>query len=79
MGLACQAALVLLLEQGQDQALLGAEVVVELADRHLGLLGHLAGRQARVAIGQQPAPRRVKDERAGVHGSGGMCHDRPPL
>jgi hypothetical protein len=65
--LAGQAALILLLEQGQNQALLGAEVVVELAERHPGLLGHLAGRQARVAVGQQPAPRRVKDECAGVH------------
>jgi hypothetical protein len=53
-GLGRQAALVLLLEPGQDQALLGAEVVVELAGRHPGLLGHLAGRQAGVALGQQP-------------------------
>ena len=64
--LAGQAALILILEQRQDEALLGAEVVVQLAQRYSGLIGHLAGRQAAVAIREEPAPRRVKDERASV-------------
>jgi hypothetical protein len=50
--------------------LLGAEVVVELAQRHAGLLGDLAGRQARVAVGQKPAAGGVEDQRAGAHGRG---------
>jgi len=75
--LAVQAALVLLLEQGQDQTLLGAKVVVQLTDRHPGLLSHLAGRQPSIAVGQESAPRRVKDERVGVQGRGsGIRHGR---
>src|SRR5918999_2092662 len=64
--LALQEPLVLLAEQGDDERALGAEVVVQLAQRHPGLLGHLPGRQAGVAVGQQPAPGGLDDARAGV-------------
>ena len=48
------------------QSLLRAEVVVQLAERHPGLLSHLAGRQARIPVGQQPAAGRLHDQRAGI-------------
>ena len=48
-------ALILLLQKREDETLLGAEVVVELAPVALGLVGHLTSRQAPVAVGQQPA------------------------
>src|SRR5215217_2690107 len=66
VGLAGQALLVLHREQGQDESALGAEVVVQLAQRHPGLLGHLSGRQAGVAVGQHPDPGGVEDASAGI-------------
>src|SRR5215207_227776 len=65
-GLALQQAVVLLGEQGDDERALGAEVVVELAQRHPRLLGHLAGGEAGVAVGQQAAPGGLDDARAGI-------------
>ncbi len=67
--LARQTPLILLIKQREDEALLGTEVVMQLAERHSGLLGHLPGRQAAVAVGKQSAPRGVEDERARVCGS----------
>src|SRR5215218_4777497 len=40
---------------------------MELAERHLGLLGHLSGRQADEAVGQQAAAGGLDDPRSGVH------------
>ena len=42
--------LVEILEEREHQSLLGAEVVVNLAERHVGGRGHLAGRELGIAV-----------------------------
>ena len=55
-------------------------MVVELAQRNPGLIGHLSCRQAAIAVDQQPAPRRIKDDRTSVCRSNyGLRQGRPPL
>ena len=46
--------------------LLGAEVVVDLAERHVGRLGDATRRQGGVAVGEEARPGRVEDR---AHGS----------
>ena len=45
-----QSALILQLEHLQNEALLGAEVVVQLTQWYSGLISHLSGREAAIAI-----------------------------
>lgn len=60
-GLPVQSAPVLLLEQGEDQPLLRAEVVVDLAEGDPGSIRDLAGGQPRVPLGQQLLSRGLED------------------
>ena len=64
--LALEQPLVLGVEDGQDELLLAAEVVVDLAERDLGGLGDRAGREVGVAVGEQASPGRPRGSRARV-------------
>src|SRR5439155_7133551 len=66
--LALEQAGILRLQQRQDELLLAAEVVVDLAERDLGGLGDRPRREVRVALRQEALPRGGKDRRAGLAG-----------
>jgi hypothetical protein len=76
-GLPFEAPAVLLLEDGEEEALLRPEVVVELAQRHAGGLGHLAGGETAVAVGEQAGARRLDDLGSGI--SVGRPHGAHPV
>ena len=50
----------------QDQVLLGAEVIVDLAERHAGFRRDFAGRQARIAVLTQHLLGGLEQARAGL-------------
>ena len=69
LALALQQALVLGREDRQDELLLRAEVVVDLAERDVGGLGDAARREVGVAVGEQARPRRGEDRARGCRRS----------
>ena len=55
-----------ILEQRQHHPLLGAEVIVDLAQRHAGRRGHVAGRQSGIAVLAQHLLCRFEQRGAGL-------------
>jgi len=53
-------------EQSEEETALGAEVIVDLAERHTGLVGDLAGGEPRDPVALEAALGRLEEERGGL-------------